>query len=363
MSRSAVRPVFHSLTSFPLRPMALALALGIVGALIADAVRLPLAWMLGPLFACAGGALAGLDLRAPPFARELGQAVVGLAIGVRFTPDVLAGTASLLPVMLLATIYLIAVTTAAAFLLKPLGRVDRPTAFFATAAAGVAEMAIVARERGGDPDAVSIVQAIRVAVVVTLVPILVFAFGTDGGVGERDAAVSSDPVPVGFALALGLLAAIGLRRLPAFPNAWLFGPLLVGALLSSVGETPLAVSWPMLVAAQVALGVALGCRFDRARLGRLPRVAASGLGIALVLIAAASLGAAILSAVTGLSYATSFLALAPAGVTEMVLTARVMHLDTVSVTSFHVVRIAVIAASVLLTFGLFDRLSRRIERG
>ena len=80
-------------------------------------------------------------------------------------------------------------------------------------------------------------------------------------------------------------------------------------------------------------------------------------------IGAASGGAAILSAVTGLSYATSFLALAPAGVTEMVLTARVMHLDTVSVTSFHVVRIAVIAATILLTFGLFDRLSRRIDGG
>ena len=341
--------------------MALALALGIAGALAANALRLPLAWMLGPLIACACGAMAGLHLEALPYGRELGQAVVGLAIGVRFTPDVLAATASLLPAMVVATIYLMAVTTLAALVMRPLGRVDRQTAFFATAAAGVAEMAIVARERGGDPDAVSVVQAIRVAVVVTLVPILVFAFGSDGGVGDRSPMATGHPALVGGALALGLLAAVGLRRLPAFPNAWLFGPLLVGALLSSAGGVPIAVSWPMLVVAQVALGVALGCRFDRARLGRLPRVVASGLGIALLLILAASLGATVLSAVTGLSYATSFLALAPAGVTEMVLTARVMHLDTVSVTAFHVVRIAVIATTILASYGLFDRLSRWID--
>jgi membrane AbrB-like protein len=341
--------------------MALALALGIAGALAANAIRMPMAWMLGPVIATACGALAGLHLRPLPYGREVGQAVVGLAIGVRFTPDVLAATVPLLPVMVAATIYLIVVTMAAALLLRPLGRVDRKTAFFATAAAGMAEMAIVARERGGDPDAVSVVQAIRVAVVVTLVPVLVFSFGTDGGVGDRIVMASSHPVLVGAALALGLGAAIGLRWLPAFPNAWLFGPLLVGALLSSVGHTPIAISWTLLVVAQIALGVALGCRFDRARLGRLPRVVMSGLGIALLLILAASLGAAVLSAVTGLSYATSFLALAPAGVTEMVLTARVMHLDTVSVTAFHVVRIAVIAATIIMSYAVFDRLSRWID--
>ena len=45
----------------------------------------------------------------------------------------------------------------------------------------------------------------------------------------------------------------------------------------------------------------------------------------------------------------------------MVLTARVMHLDTVSVTAFHVVRIAVIATTILASYGLFDRLSRWID--
>ena len=131
--------------------------------------------------------------------------------------------------------------------------------------------------------------------------------------------------------------------------------------MASLGTVSLSVSWPMLVVAQVLLGVALGCRFDRERLGRLPRVVASGLAVALFLIAASSLGAAVLSAVTGLSYATSFLALAPAGVTEMVITARVMHLDTVSVTAFHVVRIAVIAATIIMSLGLFDRVSRWID--
>lgn len=349
------------LTPRTLRSLALALALGVAGALVANALRMPLAWMLGPLLACAAGSMAGLHLESPPYGRELGQAVVGLAIGLRFTPDVLAAAATLLPAMVAATLYLMVITTVAALVLKPLGRVDRNTAFFATAAAGVAEMAIVARERGGDPDAVSVVQAIRVAVVVTIVPILVFTFGTDGGIGDRGQASSGTSVVVFGVLALGLLAAAALRRLPAFPNAWLFGPLIVGALVASLGTVSLSVSWPMLVVAQVLLGVALGCRFDRERLGRLPRVVASGLAVALFLIAASSLGAAVLSAVTGLSYATSFLALAPAGVTEMVITARVMHLDTVSVTAFHVVRIAVIAATIIMSLGLFDRVSRWID--
>ena len=109
------------------------------------------------------------------------------------------------------------------------------------------------------------------------------------------------------------------------------------------------------------LGTALGCRFQRSILGRLPRVAASGIVIAVVLIIGAALGAAPLAAVTGLSYATSFLALAPAGVTEMVLTARLMHLDPAAITAFNVVRIVAVNGAAVYAFLAFDRLMNRIE--
>jgi membrane AbrB-like protein len=104
------------------------------------------------------------------------------------------------------------------------------------------------------------------------------------------------------------------------------------------------------------IGTWLGCRFRREILTRLPRVALSGLAVSLFMVVAAAAGAAVLTAVSGLPFSTSFLALAPAAVTEMVITAQAMNIDAQIVTAFHVMRIAVVSSSILLVFSLFQRL-------
>jgi membrane AbrB-like protein len=345
----------------PTRRLALTLALAVVGGFAADAAGVPLAWMLGPLFVTAVAAMSGFDLLPVKWGRELGQVVVGLAIGLRFTPPVLAATAAMLPAMLLATVYVIVVTTTAAFLIRPLGRVDRKTAFFATAAAGMADMAIVARERGGDAEAVSVVHAIRVASIVTAVPILVVALGDEGSVENTAAAPAGTLWQLGVMLALGVVAALAMKPL-RFPNPWLVGPIFLAAALAALDTLVVTMPRVLLVIAQMMIGIALGCRFSRDLIVRLPRVVAAALVVSLFLMAAAAGGAQVLSVTTGLPFATAFLALAPAGVTEMVLTAAIMHLDTASVTAFHVMRIAVIASTILFTFGVFERISEWFDR-
>ena len=109
----------------------------------------------------------------------------------------------------------------------------------------------------------------------------------------------------------------------------------------------------LIVAAQIMLGTWLGCQFRRELLAALPRVSAAAVVVSLFLIGCAAAGALALAALTGLPYTTSFLSLAPAAVTEMVLTAQVMHLQAEIVTAFHVMRIAVVSSTVLLVFKLY----------
>jgi hypothetical protein len=90
-------------------------------------------------------------------------------------------------------------------------------------------------------------------------------------------------------------------------------------------------------------------------------VAFAGLVVALLLVAAAAGGGALLSAATGLPFAAAFLAVAPAGITEMVLTAKIMRLDATAVTAFQIVRIAVIAATILPMFRLYAVIARRVN--
>lgn len=343
----------------PVAQMALALLLGGASGYVANRLRMPLAWILGPLFACSAATLLGLRLRPIPFGRQTAHVVVGLAIGLRLTPAVLASTVSLLPAMVIGTLYMIAVTTGAAFLLRSLAQVDRRTAFFGSAAAGMSEMAILAGERGGDVQAVSVVHAIRITCVVVVIPLLVFGLGVDEGFQDPPVSAASGYGQLALLVAVGLLAAY-LATPFRVPSPWFLVPTLVGAITAAAWAV-IEIPWALLVVAQVILGIALGTRFERTMLRRLPRVIASALIIAALLILASVAGAAVLSAATSLSFATSFLAIAPAGVTEMVLTARIMHLDAATVTAFQLMRILVINTSIIVVYRLFERLSVRLD--
>jgi membrane AbrB-like protein len=338
----------------------LAFLIGIAGALIARSISMPLPYLLGPLLACGSAAILGAPLAALPYGRELGQVAVGLAIGLRFVPAVVVAIAKLLPFMLFATVLMVLATMIAALILRKLAGTDRKTAFFATAAAGLAEMAVVAHQKGADSDIVAVVHLIRVTTIVTTVPFLVTIFAQDGGINIPPIPFRGEALPLLALFAAGASAAFLVRGLK-LPNTWLLVPAATGALVSGFGFGPFAVPSIVLTIAQVVIGVWLGCRFRRSLLGRLWRVSSSALvTTAFLLVVAAGIAWA-LSAATGLSFATSLLAVAPAGVTEMALTATAMHLDATTVTAFQITRIAVVMTTILFTLRIFETFSRRLD--
>jgi hypothetical protein len=339
-----------------LRRLACTYALALAGGGAAAGLGLPLAWMLGPFFACAAAAGFGARLATLPYARQLGQLTVGLAIGLRVGPATLVAMLALLPAMLASTVYVMLYTMIAAMLFRPVAGVNGTTAFFATAAGGMADMANVAGERGGDRAAVGIVHAIRVSTTVAVVPFLALAFGAPGAVSNGDVITAQSLAWLALAFALAVPAIVLLGR-TALPNPWLLAPMLVGLALSVSGV--LAVRMPplLITLAQLMIGAWLGCQFRRDVLARLPRVSLAGAGITLFMIAAAYGGAWCLSITTDLPITTAFLALAPAAMTEMALTAKAMHLDVEIVTTFHVLRIVLVCSTILFVFRLYNRLS------
>ena len=113
------------------RSALLAYTIALIGGGIASQAGFPLPWMLGPFFACGVASGAGLTLSALPFGRETAQLIIGLGIGLRFTAATLISTLLLAPAMLVSTAYVIGYTMVAAFLFRPLARVNHSTAFFA----------------------------------------------------------------------------------------------------------------------------------------------------------------------------------------------------------------------------------------
>jgi membrane AbrB-like protein len=163
----------------------------------------------------------------------------------------------------------------------------------------------------------------------------------------------------GFFILMGATLAAGLvaERFDV-PNAFVLGPLAVAVPLTAFDVTLSSVPTGVSNGAQLLLGCALGARFDRSFLRGAPRfVGGVAVSVLLSIALAAAFGIALATA-TGQNPATIVLALAPGGIAEMAITAKVLQLGVPLVTACHVLRLVVL---LLLTAPLFEQ-ARRWKR-
>ncbi len=324
-----------------------------VGGALARLVGIPLPWLLGPLFATAFVALVGVPIAPIRYGRTVGQVVIGGAIGVQFTKAILLNLVSLLPVMVAVALLSMVVGAFGALMLRRLGRLDTTTAFFATVPGGVAEMMNLAPRYGAQLEPIMVAQTLRVGLVVAVAPFLVIQFS------HADmAAVPPGPVmelPIATLLLAACVIGGALFAYSTFPNAWFLGSIAVGILFATLGFAEGRMPGLILIPAQVLIGASLGVQFRREFLTRLLRLLlASSVVVVYLAVTMALLGAGIALALH-MPIPTLVLAMAPAGMAEMVLTAKLLGLDGTVVAGFQLVRIIIILFLCRPAYWLFIR--------
>jgi uncharacterized protein len=338
-----------------LNPLGTLFLCAITGAVF-DLLRTPLPWMIGPLVLMATLNFSGARLRPPPGARQVGQVIIGAALGLYFTPAVAKQVVSYWPFLLLAALLAIVIACACAWLLARITRTDGTTAFFASVPGGAAEMAVLAERFGARVDRVVIAQSMRILAVVIVVPYAL----TYSGVHGADAYVQAAKVLDWGGLAVLLLIAAGaggLLALAGTPNAFMMGSLF-SVIGLTVSEVELSTLPPLLSnAGQLLLGCALGGRFERSLVEKMRLfVAAVVASILLAIGLAASLGAG-LALMYGVPLPSAVLATAPGGIAEMCITAKVLQLGVPLVTAAHVTRVIVLVGGT----GPLFRVARRLQ--
>lgn len=329
--------------------------LALAGALFCQAVQLPLPWMIGPLLVTAAARMAGLPLAVPAATRPFGQWVIGSGLGLYFTPPVLATLAAGAPAVLAGALGALALGTLAGRLLARLAGIDAATAFFASMPGGAAEMANLGERHGARSDRVAAAHSLRVLIVIVLVPAAFTASGLHGSEVWVPAARSVSLPGLATLFALGAPAALLWQRWRQ-PNPWIVGPLCACAALSASGLTLSALPPGLVMAAQLAIGCSLGCRFTPDFFHAAPRFLAAVAVVTCGLLAAAASFGLLLAALAGLPVAAVVLGTAPGGIAEMCVTAQVLQLGVPLVTAFHVIRML---AVVLSSGPLYVRLARR----
>ena len=337
--------------------LVLTVFVGLLGSAIFLAFYLPLPWLLGALLATMIASLAGAPVEVKPGVRTCLIVLLGIILGSSFSPAVLANIGNWIPTLFAAGLYLFIVTMAAQFYCRKFMGMDAMTALFSGLPGGLSEMTILAEEYKADIRTVTLTHATRVASVLLVIPFFLTYW-----VGLEGTAVPA-PKEIWSLMDVVILVAIAgagywigrLIRLPAYAMT---GPLLISAVFHLTGQisthAPVAVS----ICIQVALGSALGARFYGLSLAKVGGIIMLAIGMVITMLLVTVLSAWVLSILTGFSFESLILALAPGGFAEMTLAALSMRIDPAFVTTHHGLRLLIVVFAVPISIKLWQSMKR-----
>jgi membrane AbrB-like protein len=280
------------------------------------------------------------EVEMSPLVFRVGQALVGVVIGGLVKLPTLVRLAADWPSVLLVTFGTLLISLAAGRLLALHRDVSPATGAFALIAGGASGIVALARELGADDRVVTIVQYLRVLLVLLAMPLVAAVlFHPRSGAGELVSGPTRwlpDLVFVALAVGLGLF----LQRFVRAPATALLGPLLVAVAISASGLLG-QVSVPTLLAnvGYALIGIRVGLRFTRASLVSIARLLPFATVLIVLVIAACALLGLVLSAVTGVDRLTAYLATTPGGLFAVLATAADSGSDVTYVLAVQVIRV------------------------
>ena len=345
-----------------LKAIALAVVLCTLAGTLCAWLKTPLPWMVGPLAMMAFARWRNWPVDAPLIFRDSGQLIIGTALGLYFTPQVMSQISRYLPFMLLAGFVALCTGYLSSLVLRRLyPGMDSSTAFYSCVPGGASEMAVLTERFGGRPDRVAVAQSLRILMVVGTVP-FVYTYGGVHGLdvyepGARVIDLGGMALLFAITLAGGLLLQFG-----KLPNAFMLGPLFCSITLTAMDVKLSALPVELTNLGQLVLGCSLGAKFEHDFFHSAPRFLLAVAGATLVsVLLLAGFGWA-LGWIIGVHPATSILATAPGGIAEMSITAKVLQLGVPVVTAFHVSRVVVLVTISGPMYRLvFNRLENRFE--
>lgn len=329
----------------------LTLLVASASALLCVWLRTPIPWMLGPLLGVAALSIAGTPMRSSGYLRNVGQWVIGAALGLYFTAEVGQLVVGLWWAIVLGILWALAMGYGFGLWLQFRSAADLPgvsardlraTTYFASAIGGASEMALLADRNRARTDLVAASHSLRLVLVVVCLPFGMQWFQSHWGLHVNSSLLPGPRLmqwPGIFYLALATGAGALLMHALKRNNPWFMGPLLVAMALTLAGVQWTAVPSEMSNMAQLFIGISLGVRFKREFVRTAPKW--------LLSVAIGTLGMMLLSVVfgwalawgTGLHPATLILGTSPGGIAEMAITAKVLELGAPVVTAFQVCRL------------------------
>jgi len=273
---------------------------------------------------------------------------LGVLVGAMFNPAILANITQWFPsvaAMLLATV----VATLLGFLyLTRIRHYENTLALLCCLPGGQAEIVVLSRELVEKDYVVALCHLVRVSTVFILTPLVLTLVQGQAAVTASNETLAALPgfLDVGGLRVLQFLA-VGLfgflaAKLIYIPMPHLLGPLLLSAVLHTVGVIEVARISEFVMLAQVIIGAAVGARLAQVPIRELAGYLGDALVNAFVVISAYAVTAQLITMVTDIPVLDLVMAFIPGGLYEVTLLALLFGFDVAFITFHHAIRVLII---------------------
>ena len=317
---------------------------------VCNRMHLPASWLIGSMVVSAIFAMRQWGkIALPRGVYLLIQAVIGISLSGSFSPSSLTVLAHhWLPVTLVVVLMML-FTIANALYLLTVAKVHPATAMLGSLPGGAGEMTAISESFGADPRLVSVIQYVRLLIIILSVSVISHAAGavisTCHIASVQAICEPARPALTGAAnLPLCLLVAVlggWLGTISRIPAGTLLLPMIFSLLLSAVGQ-PIAWPMPVLAFAYTTMGMMIGARFDKSTLDELKRLYAPLLLTTISLMVGSVLLAILFTCLMPINALSSYLAATPGGLDSIAVMASELHADAGVVLTVHFLRLMLV---------------------
>ena len=307
-------------------------------------MHLPIPFLLGGMIASLGIKSFDRDNRFtwPVRWREYGLLVGGYGIGSNFDQRALANIVDEFPGVIGATALIMSISVALAFATSKFAHEDKKTCILGMLPGGMTMAMLMADEdKDVNPNAIVVMQVLRMFMVVVTVPFLVvFLLHADLQQGTAFAARTGG-IHWGIFLPSSLVGYYAAKYLK-IPTPGLMGPIIMAALVSlAFGDLQMVPEW-LMMCAQVSIGSYIGMMLDIRKMMTTAKLLPYIIGGTLSMIGVSIFVGMLLSSYYSFDLITAFLAMAPGGITEMSLAGLSVGANVAVILTYQLFRVLTI---------------------
>lgn len=339
----------------------LTLALGALGAWLAQLARLPAAPLIGATILVSLASLCRAPTAISPWIRNMAFAAIGCSLGSGINHDIFQLAAKWPLSLAWLTAAMAVIVVSGTWLLTYFFRYSKETALLASSPGAMSYSLAAAAAGIGDAKAITFIQSIRLFSIITCLPLLIHVLPFE------NSTVSGAGVPyLGWLSTSGLFAVTFLAGYVLEKNKIPAGSLLAGVIVSGLGHYTGILSGrlppSLLLAGFVITGAVVGTRFTLMPLADIRRLLLASLSIVITSIVVSALFAVLAAQTVHLPLGQVWVAFAPGGVEAMAAMALSMGYDSAYVATHHLYRIvALLLLLPILLRGIQSSQKRRGE--